>query len=64
MKYLLPEIKSHIKLKNNTDEIIGAEWWVHHRPVGANLGHQLHFDTDEALLDQKQEEQCLYLGLR
>ena len=55
MKYLLPEIKSHIKLKNNTDEIIGAEWWVHHRPVGANLGHQLHFDTDEALLDQKQE---------
>ncbi|KAL7465191.1 hypothetical protein ACHAXS_005517 [Conticribra weissflogii] len=30
--------------------IIGAEWWTHTRPLGANLGHQLHFDTDESLL--------------
>ena len=32
--------------------ICGAEWWVHTRPVQANLGHNLHFDTDEALLAQ------------
>ena len=33
--------------------ICGAEWWVHTRPVKANLGHNLHFDTDEALLAQE-----------
>lgn len=30
--------------------IHGVEWWVHTRPIQANLGHNLHFDTDEALL--------------
>jgi hypothetical protein len=44
---------------NNSDKeeqetrICGAEWWVHTRPVQANLGHNLHFDTDEALLEQE-----------
>jgi len=32
--------------------IVGYEWWVHTRPISANLGHNLHFDTDEALLAQ------------
>ena len=34
-------------------QIVGAEWWVHTRPLGANLGHQLHFDTDECLLNRE-----------
>ena len=32
------------------DSIVGYEWWPHTRPVQANLGHNLHFDTDESLL--------------
>lgn len=42
-------------LKNSGDDskIVGAEWWPHTRPIQANLGHQLHFDTDEALLAQE-----------
>jgi hypothetical protein len=38
---------------DDADEIVGAEWWVHHRPIKANLGHNLHFDTEEALLSQE-----------
>ena len=56
MNELFPQVKKMLQsttCSSNTDEIIGAEWWLHHRPVGANLGHQLHFDTDEALLDQQ-----------
>ena len=33
--------------------IVGAEWWTHTRPLGANLGHQIHFDTDESLLERE-----------
>jgi len=36
-----------LPLVPNCDGIIGAEWWVHSRPAGRNLGHQLHFDTEE-----------------
>mmetsp|Transcript_69 Transcript_69/g.234 ORF Transcript_69/g.234 Transcript_69/m.234 type:complete len:633 (-) Transcript_69:79-1977(-) len=35
------------------DDIVGAEWWVHSRPSGRNLGHQLHFDTEENSLNGK-----------
>ena len=35
--------------------IIGAEWWVHTRPLGANLGHQIHYDTDEYMLNSKKK---------
>jgi hypothetical protein len=49
--YLLPLIKT-ISPDHILDAMKGFEWWVHTRPHGANLGHQLHFDTDEALLDQ------------
>ena len=31
--------------------VVGAEWWVHTRPVGRNLGHQMHFDTEETVLN-------------
>ena len=34
--------------------IVGAEWWVHSRPVGRNLGHQLHLDTEENTLEATQ----------
>lgn len=33
--------------------ICGFEWWIHTRPIQANLGHNLHFDTDESLLAQE-----------
>ena len=33
--------------------ILGCEWWVHTLPMQTNLGHNLHFDTDEALLAQQ-----------
>lgn len=33
--------------------ICGFEWWAHTRPIQANLGHNLHFDTDESMLDQE-----------
>ena len=49
--HLLPRIQSVSNIK--LSDLKGFEWWVHTRPShGANLGHQLHFDTDEALLDQ------------
>jgi hypothetical protein len=36
-----------------SSRIVGAEWWTHTRPLGANLGHQIHFDTDESLLERE-----------
>ena len=38
---------------DSSTQICGFEWWVHTRPIQANLGHNLHFDTDEALLSQE-----------
>ena len=48
INYLLPKVQTALSEGHNVDmnEIVGAEWWVHHRPIGANLGHQLHFDTE------------------
>jgi hypothetical protein len=40
-------------LDEEATQIQGFEWWVHTRPIQANLGHNLHFDTDESLLDQE-----------
>ena len=48
MNHLIPRIKHLVK----DEKIVGFEWWTHTRPVAANLGHQLHFDTDETLLAQ------------
>lgn len=48
--HLLPLVRQ--QLGNEAEKIVGYEWWVHTRPVTANLGHQLHFDTDETLLAQ------------
>lgn len=49
--YLLPIVQQQ---RAHTDPpIVGYEWWIHTREVSANLGHNLHFDTDEALLSQE-----------
>jgi hypothetical protein len=59
--HLLPcaqQVLNHMKEQGlirdeEATEIQGFEWWVHTRPIQANLGHNLHFDTDESLLDQE-----------
>ncbi|MGK3737777.1 MAG: hypothetical protein ACI8RD_003680 [Bacillariaceae sp.] len=38
---------------SDSTTICGFEWWTHTRPIQANLGHNLHFDTDESMLDQE-----------
>ena len=55
MNHVLPLAQS--QLKPGHDPIVGFEWWVrvHTRSIQANLGHQLHFDTDEAFLAQEKE---------
>lgn len=52
--HLLPQVKSRLSAEQAAS-IVGYEWWVHTRPLQANLGHNLHFDTDEALLRQSRE---------
>eukprot|EP00551_Chaetoceros_affinis_P009393 CAMPEP_0203666252 /NCGR_PEP_ID=MMETSP0090-20130426/3312_1 /ASSEMBLY_ACC=CAM_ASM_001088 /TAXON_ID=426623 /ORGANISM="Chaetoceros affinis, Strain CCMP159" /LENGTH=866 /DNA_ID=CAMNT_0050530071 /DNA_START=21 /DNA_END=2621 /DNA_ORIENTATION=+ len=52
INHLLPLIKAQIP---SHEKIVGFEWWTHTRPLSANLGHQLHFDTDEALLDKEKK---------
>ncbi|GBG28255.1 Hypothetical Protein FCC1311_044782 [Hondaea fermentalgiana] len=47
----IQELLSHL----GRDDIVGAEWWVHSRPSGRNLGHQLHFDTEENSLGGENE---------
>ncbi|KAG7366592.1 hypothetical protein IV203_029262 [Nitzschia inconspicua] len=50
----LKSMKEHGLLsEEESTEIQGFEWWAHTRPIQANLGHSLHFDTDEAMLDQE-----------
>jgi hypothetical protein len=51
VSHLLPRVQSVLS-EEQMKNLKGYEWWVHTRPHGANLGHQLHFDTDEALLEQ------------
>lgn len=56
VRHLLPLAKIELAKRNQHDvNICGAEWWVHTRPIQANLGHNLHFDTDEAILSQDKE---------
>jgi len=55
--HLYPLVKEQVAAQCTAENVItdicGAEWWVHTRPIEANLGHNLHFDTDEALLVQE-----------
>lgn len=52
VNHLLPRAKQVLS-KEDADSICGFEWWAHTRPISANLGHNLHFDTDEAMLAQE-----------
>jgi hypothetical protein len=54
VNHMLPLVKSRLT-EQQASNICGFEWWVHTRPLQANLGHNLHFDTDEALLKDKGE---------
>jgi hypothetical protein len=50
-RHLLPLLQQSDMYQGSADDpIVGYEWWVHTRAMTANLGHNLHFDTDEALL--------------
>jgi hypothetical protein len=56
VKHLLPLAENSLrdnKVGSFSSLIVGAEWWVHTRPLGSNLGHQVHFDTDESLLNRE-----------
>ena len=53
VNHLLPLAERTLQesnVKSSSQKIVGAEWWTHTRPISANLGHPLHFDTDEVLL--------------
>jgi len=42
-RHLLPMLSKTM----DTSAIVGAEWWVHTREMKGDIGHRLHFDTDE-----------------
>ena len=52
-------IKNHLlplaEQECSDESIVGVEWWVHTRPTGNNLGHPIHFDTDESLLAREKK---------
>ena len=52
VRHLLPCVQT-LPLPPNSPPIVGFEWWVHTRSTGSSLGHHLHFDTDEALLNTR-----------
>ena len=54
LNHILPLVKERLSIEQ-AESIVGYEWWIHTRPLEANLGHNLHFDTDEAMLSQELE---------
>ena len=38
-------------LGRDGDSLVSAEWWVHSRLAGRNVGHELHYDLEERLLE-------------
>ena len=53
MEQVIFELLLPLAQQRTSQKIVGAEWWVHTRPIEANIGHNLHFDTDEAMLAQE-----------
>ncbi len=53
VNHLLPLAEQTLREEHKSPppKIVGCEWWIHTRPRAANLGHPLHFDTDEWLLN-------------
>ena len=56
MNVMMPLVQDQINGSNmhsssnsstGSSSIVGAEWWIHKRPRGKNLGHALHWDSDE-----------------
>eukprot|EP00939_MAST-03C_sp_MAST-3C-sp1_P000624 g624.t1 len=45
-------IKTRLLPLTGRTDIIGCEWWAHTRVAGRNLGHQLHFDTEESMVEK------------
>ena len=41
-----------LPLTGCAEEVVGCEWWVHTRAEGRSIGHQMHFDTEEATLQR------------
>ena len=39
-----------LPLTGHAERIVGFEWWVHTRAEARSIGHQMHFDTEEASL--------------
>ena len=38
-------------LGHEGDALVSAEWWVHSRLAGRNVGHELHYDLEERVLE-------------
>jgi hypothetical protein len=57
VNHLLPLAEQTLREEHKSPppKIVGCEWWIHTRPRAANLGHPLHFDTDEWLLNNNHE---------
>lgn len=56
VNHLLPLVKQVLSSNGETtSEIVAYEWWAHSREFQANLGHTLHFDTDECILAKEED---------
>jgi hypothetical protein len=55
VNHLLPLAKQILANEEVASRICGYEWWTHSRVDRANLGHVLHFDTDDCFLTESQE---------
>jgi hypothetical protein len=55
VNHLLPLAKQILDNEEVASRICGYEWWTHSRVDRANLGHVLHFDTDDCFLTESQE---------
>jgi hypothetical protein len=41
----------HLHHLTGRDDLVGAEWWVHSRVAGRGVGHELHWDVEETLME-------------
>jgi hypothetical protein len=55
VNHLLPLAKQVLDDEEAASQICGYEWWTHTRLDRSNLGHILHFDTDDCFLTESQE---------
>eukprot|EP00038_Savillea_parva_P007093 m.167784 g.167784 ORF g.167784 m.167784 type:complete len:605 (-) comp12876_c0_seq1:201-2015(-) len=48
---VVDQLIRHLLPLTGLSDVVGAEWWVHSRPLVADFGHQLHFDMEEHTLE-------------